>query len=88
MVKNKIKQTKQNLLREKAATTSWESIYNKDINTHRIINIPKTCIPNRLTQIRPALWSTAGKGLTSLLSFVVSNCDVTFPLVSSVRCGD
>ena len=30
----------------------------------------------------------AGKGLTSWLSFVVSNCEfVTFPLVSSVRCG-
>ena len=35
-----------------------------------------------------ALWSPAGKGLTSLLSFVVSNCEfVTFPLVSWVRCG-
>ena len=30
-----------------------------------------------------ALWSPAGKGLTSWLSFVVSNCDfVTCPLVS------
>ena len=30
-----------------------------------------------------ALWSTAGKGLTSWLSFVVSNCKlITFPLVS------
>ena len=30
-----------------------------------------------------ALWSPAGKGLTSWLSFVVSNCEfVTFPLVS------
>ena len=30
-----------------------------------------------------ALWSPAGKGLTSWLSFVVSFCDfVTFPLVS------
>ena len=30
-----------------------------------------------------ALWSPAGKGLTSRLSFVMSNCDVvTFPLVS------
>ena len=30
-----------------------------------------------------ALWSPAGKGLTSSLSFVMSNCDVvTFPLVS------
>ena len=32
-----------------------------------------------------ALWSPAGKGLTSWLSFVVS--DVSFPLVSWVRCG-
>ena len=35
-----------------------------------------------------ALWSPAGKGLTSWLSFVVSNCEfVTFPLVSWVWCG-
>ena len=35
-----------------------------------------------------ALWSPAGKGLTSWLSFVTINCDVvTFPLVSWVRCG-
>ena len=35
-----------------------------------------------------ALQSPAGKGLTSWLSFVMSNCDVvTFPLVSWVRCG-
>ena len=34
------------------------------------------------------LWSPAGKGLNSWLSFVVSNCEfVTFPLVSWVRCG-
>ena len=33
-----------------------------------------------------ALWSPAWKGLTSWLSFVVSNCEfVTFPLVSWVR---
>ena len=33
-----------------------------------------------------ALWSPAGKGLTSWLWFVVSNCEfVTFPLVSWVR---
>ena len=33
-----------------------------------------------------ALWSPAGKGLTSWLSFVMSNCEfVTFPLVSRVR---
>ena len=33
-----------------------------------------------------ALWSPAGKGLTSWLPFVVSNCEfVTFPLVSWVR---
>ena len=35
-----------------------------------------------------ALWSPAGKVLTSWLSFVMTNCDVvTFPLVSWVRCG-
>ena len=35
-----------------------------------------------------ALWSSAGKGLTSWLSFVVSYCEiVTSPLVSWVRCG-
>ena len=35
-----------------------------------------------------ALWSPAGKGLTSWLSFVVSTCEfVTFLLVSWVRCG-
>ena len=34
------------------------------------------------------LWTPAGKGLTSWLSFVMSNCDVvTFPYVSWVRCG-
>ena len=33
-----------------------------------------------------ALWSPAGKGLPSWLSFVVSNCEfVTFPLVSWVK---
>ena len=35
-----------------------------------------------------ALWSPAGKGLASRLSFVMSYCEcVTFPLVSWVRCG-
>ena len=35
-----------------------------------------------------ALWSSAWKGQTSWLSFVMSNCDfVTFPLVSRVRYG-
>ena len=33
-----------------------------------------------------ALWSPAGKGLTSWLSFVMSNCEVvSFPLVAWVR---
>ena len=36
-----------------------------------------------------ALLSPAGKGLTSWLSFVMSNCElVTFRLVSGVRCRD
>ena len=35
-----------------------------------------------------ALWSPAGKGMTSWLSFVVSNCEfVTFTLRSWVRYG-
>ena len=35
-----------------------------------------------------ALWSLAGKELTSWLSFVRSNCEVfTFPLVFWVWCG-
>ena len=35
-----------------------------------------------------ALWSSAGKGLTSWLLFVVSKCEfVTIPSVSWVRCG-
>ena len=35
-----------------------------------------------------ALCSPVLKGLTSWLSFVMSNCEVvTFPLVSWVRCG-
>ena len=34
------------------------------------------------------LWSPAGKGLTSWLSFVMSYCDVvTYRSVSCVRCG-
>ena len=35
-----------------------------------------------------ALWSPVGKGLTSWLSFVMSNCEaVTFPLVSWAGAG-
>ena len=35
-----------------------------------------------------ALWSPAGKGLTSWFLFVMSNCEVvTFRLVSCVNCG-
>ena len=38
--------------------------------------------------IADALWSPAGKGLTSWLLFVMSNCDfVTSHMVSWVRCG-
>ena len=38
------------------------------------------------TFVFDALWSPAGKELTSWLSFVMSNCDgVTFPLVYWVR---
>ena len=44
------------------------------------------CICARL--FTDVLWSPTGKGLTSRLSFVMSNCEVvTFQLVSWVRCG-
>ena len=37
----------------------------------------------RVHLFNDALWLPAGKGLTSWLSFVMSNCEfVTFPLVS------
>ena len=48
-----------NLLRGKATTTDWESLYDQDINKHvkniteHITDISKACIPNRLTRIRP-----------------------------------
>ena len=42
----------------------------------------------RVRMFVDALWSPAGKELTSWLSFVMCICDVvTFPLVSLVRCG-
>ena len=45
-----------------------------------------SCFPTRL--FIDALWSPAGKGLTSWPSFVMFNYEfVTFPLVSWVRCG-
>ena len=40
------------------------------------------------TSVFDALWSPSGKGRTSWLSFMMSNCDVvTYPLESWVRCG-
>ena len=55
-------------------------------NSHVISVLCLLCFRARLFIV--ALWSPAGKGLTSWLSFVMSNCEfVTFPLVSWVRCG-
>ena len=55
------------------------------------IKIPELCIYMLCLCERLficALWSPAGKRLTSWLSFGVFNCEfVTFPLVSWVRCG-
>ena len=48
-----------NLLREKAATTNWEKIYDQGVNKHvkkitgHIIDISIACIPNRPIRIRP-----------------------------------
>ena len=50
--------------------------------------ITPRCCGRPVSLLHEALWSPAGKGLTSWLSFVVSNREfVTFPLVSWVRCG-
>ena len=39
-----------------------------------------SCVCHAFPSVIAALWSPAGKGLTSLLSFVMFNCDfVTFP---------
>ena len=53
---------------------------------HVISVLRLICFLARL--IIDALWSPAWKGLTSWLSFVMSNCEfVTFSLVPCVRCG-
>ena len=54
-----------------------------------LLTVTSFCLVFVLPLCAPVyLWSSAEKGLTSWLSFVVSNCEfVTFPLVSLVRCG-
>ena len=55
-------------------------------NIHVISAVRLLCFRARL--FIDALWSPAGKGLNSWLSFVMSKCEfVAFPLVSWVRCG-
>ena len=68
---------------------------------HYISNAPRTYIIRQMTcyfclvllcfharLFVDALWSRTWKGLTSWLSFVMSNCEVvTFRLVSWVGCG-
>ena len=51
---------------------------------HVIFILFLLCYRGRLF-IEAALWSTAGKGLTSWLPFVMSICHCHFPLVSWVR---
>ena len=48
-----------------------------------------SCVANPLcASVYCALWSPAEKGLTTWLSFVVSNCEFfIFTLVSWVMCG-
>ena len=54
---------------------------------HVISVVYLLCFSARLFIV--ALWSPDGIGLTSCLSFMMSNCMfVTFPLVSWVRCGN
>ena len=55
-------------------------------NIYVISVVYLVCLCARLFIV--ALWSPAGKGLTSWLSFVMSYYEfVTFTLVSLVRCG-
>ncbi|MEW8512948.1 MAG: hypothetical protein AB2608_19100, partial [Candidatus Thiodiazotropha sp.] len=48
------------LLRTKAASTDWTSLYDDDISTHaenitsHIISIAKECIPNKTIRVRPS----------------------------------
>ena len=59
----------------------------KEVSTHRIQDFSKgglcyVFVMPMCTSVYVWLWSPAGKGLTSWLSFVVSNCEfVTFPLI-------
>ena len=56
------------------------------MNFFYVISVLFLCFRARL--FVDALWSSAGKGLTFWLSFVMFSCEVvTFPLVSWVRCG-
>ena len=67
--------------------------YNKSISRNSIeklsVRVVDLCLLFLCARLFiDALWSAAGKGLTSWLSFVLSNCEfATFPLVSWVRCG-
>ena len=75
-----------------ATPRSWfKHSTTKTLHSHRVDLFILFCLMFAMSLARLficALWSPAGKGLTSWLSFVVSNCEfVTFPLVSWVRCG-
>ena len=60
--------------------------YSQSFVDHLISFLSLLCFRARL--FIDALWSPAGKWLTSWLSFVMSYCEViTFPLVSLVRRG-
>ena len=64
------------------ANASWSSFVDH-LSYFFLVFVMLSC-----TSVIDALWSPAGKGLTSWLSFVMSNREVfTFPLVTWVRCG-
>ena len=61
----------------------WDEGLNKFV-----VFLPCVCYAFYGSLLTCALWSPAGKRLTSWLSFVVHDCEfVTFPLESWVRCG-
>ena len=81
---NHINQPGTNFIRKIFGHNFWQIIYSPSCGHVRNYSINMQVKLKRIF----TLWSPAGKGLTSWLSFVVPYCEfVIFPLVFLVRCG-
>ena len=80
-----------NFLRNLASAQSYKSLLNDNylyFCGSIMLFLSCICYAFCVRLFIDASWSPAGNGLTSWLSFVMSNCEVvTFPLVSWIRCG-